>query len=183
MILIEALDLPLSIDEYLRERTAGHAAKFPFCKPLPGVLRFVRHLKSQDFPIAVATSSHRSAFNVKTQNNQALFSLFGNQITCGDDDPLWKGKPHPDIFLGAAKSLSTEASASPRSCLVFEDAPSGVQAALNAGMRVVWIPDPNLSIDTDIASKCFKVLKSMSEFEPEWIGLPSFLPEDAEDAL
>jgi beta-phosphoglucomutase family hydrolase len=44
-----------------------------------------------------------------------------------------RGKPHPDGFLLAAEKLG----AAPRDCIVFEDAPLGVEAARNAGMRCV----------------------------------------------
>jgi beta-phosphoglucomutase family hydrolase len=44
-----------------------------------------------------------------------------------------RGKPHPDGFLLAAEKLG----ASPQECIVFEDAPLGVEAARNAGMRCV----------------------------------------------
>ena len=46
------------------------------------------------------------------------------------------GKPAPDAFLAAAEKLG----AAPADCLVFEDAPSGVEAAVAAGMRVVVVP-------------------------------------------
>jgi HAD superfamily hydrolase (TIGR01509 family) len=44
-----------------------------------------------------------------------------------------RGKPHPDIFLEAAKRLGV----APTNCIVFEDAPLGVEAARRAGMRAV----------------------------------------------
>jgi beta-phosphoglucomutase len=44
-----------------------------------------------------------------------------------------RGKPHPDIFLEAARRLGL----APADCLVFEDAPLGVEAARRAGMRAV----------------------------------------------
>ena len=44
-----------------------------------------------------------------------------------------RGKPHPDIFIEAARRLRV----APARCIVFEDAPLGVEAARRAGMRAV----------------------------------------------
>lgn len=44
-----------------------------------------------------------------------------------------RGKPHPDIFAEAARRLGVP----PAQCLVFEDAPLGVEAARRAGMHAV----------------------------------------------
>lgn len=44
-------------------------------------------------------------------------------------------KPHPETFLKCASLLGV----SPRSCIVFEDAPKGVEAAMNAGMDCIVI--------------------------------------------
>jgi beta-phosphoglucomutase-like phosphatase (HAD superfamily) len=54
------------------------------------------------------------------------------QTTVSPADGL-RGKPHPDIFLEAAKRLGVD----PAECLVFEDAPLGVEAARRAGMKAV----------------------------------------------
>jgi beta-phosphoglucomutase-like phosphatase (HAD superfamily) len=45
------------------------------------------------------------------------------------------GKPAPDMFLEAARRLGV----SPAECIVFEDAPFGIEAAARAGMRAVAI--------------------------------------------
>jgi len=47
----------------------------------------------------------------------------------------FRGKPHPDLFLEAARRLGVE----PAHCVVFEDAPLGIEAARRAGMRAVAI--------------------------------------------
>jgi HAD superfamily hydrolase (TIGR01509 family) len=52
---------------------------------------------------------------------QALFSAYS----------VPRGKPHPDLFLHAAAAMR----ACPSRCAVVEDTPSGVSAAVSAGMR------------------------------------------------
>lgn len=50
-------------------------------------------------------------------------------------DDVENGKPHPEPYLKGAEILD----ARPEACVVIEDAPSGVQAARAAGMRVVAV--------------------------------------------
>jgi beta-phosphoglucomutase-like phosphatase (HAD superfamily) len=60
----------------------------------------------------------------------------------------------------------------PSNCLVFEDAPSGVAAAKNAGMYAVMVPDSRL--DVSYHKGADQVLSSLLDFKPgEW-GLPPF---------
>lgn len=72
-------------------------------------------------PVCVATSSHRRHFELKTQQHGQFFQQFDHIIT---GDSVSNGKPAPDIFLKACATW--ENPPSPDSCLVFEDAPSGV---------------------------------------------------------
>ena len=53
---------------------------------------------------------------------------------CGDE--VEHGKPAPDCFHAAAAKIGV----AHKDCLVIEDAPTGVQAATAAGMRVVTVP-------------------------------------------
>ena len=48
-----------------------------------------------------------------------------------------RSKPDPDIFLQAC----SKAGVLPERCLVIEDSPNGIRAALAAGMQVIAIPD------------------------------------------
>ncbi|MFH9649620.1 HAD family hydrolase [Streptomyces anulatus] len=56
---------------------------------------------------------------------------FAGRVCSADDVPL--GKPAPDLFLHAARSQACP----PARCLVIEDSPPGMDAALAAGMPVV----------------------------------------------
>ncbi len=164
--LIEALALPLSAEDYLRERDVLMREAFPFCKPLPGAKDLVRHLSAHAIPIAVATSSSRDLFHVKTRNH-SWFSLFDAVITA-DDLGVKRGKPAPDIFLCAAERIG----ALPETTLVFEDAPSGLAAAKAAGMRAVVVPDTNMDRARYIGADL--IIGSLLEFSPEEFGLPCF---------
>lgn len=53
-------------------------------------------------------------------------------------DDVEMGKPDPEIYLLVARELGVD----PTECLVIEDSPSGVLAALNAGMQVVAVSTP-----------------------------------------
>ena len=46
-----------------------------------------------------------------------------------------RGKPYPDIFLHAARRMGAD----PADCIVIEDSPSGVAAAVAAGMCVIGL--------------------------------------------
>ena len=70
-----------------------------------------------------------------------------------------RGKPHPDIFLRAAESLGVE----PSRCLVFEDAPLGVEAARRAGMRAV-------ALTTMLGAGDFGGFDNVVETRPDFVG-------------
>ena len=67
--------------------------------------------------------------DVEAVGNHFLFSQYYRRGSSK------KGKPHPEIFLTAAKKLGI----SPKDCLAFEDTASGIQAAQAAGMDVVGV--------------------------------------------
>uniref|UniRef100_A0A0A9DV18 glycerol-1-phosphatase n=1 Tax=Arundo donax TaxID=35708 RepID=A0A0A9DV18_ARUDO len=159
----------LTPEQFLEERESMLQELFPSCTKLPGVLRLIHHLHANGIPMAVATGSHKRHFALKTQNHQEMFSLM-HHVVMGDDPEVKAGKPSPDIFLAAMRRF--EGNVEPSKCLVFEDAPSGVAAAKNAGMSVVMVPDPRL--DVSYHQGADQVLRSLLDFKPSEWGLPPF---------
>ncbi|EIJ43053.1 haloacid dehalogenase superfamily protein, subfamily IA, variant 3 with third motif having DD or ED [Beggiatoa alba B18LD] len=166
-ILVSSLALPITAEEYLQQREPLLDALFLTAQPLRGAKALTQHLHQQGIPQAVATSTPKSKFALKTQAHQTWFNVFQAIIT-GDNPVVKKGKPAPDIFLAAAHALNAD----PAHCLVFEDALVGVEAAKAAGMSVVAIPPAEL--DKAQFAKADAVLNAMDEFTPESWGLPAF---------
>jgi len=171
-ILLDYLHLPMSVDEYHSETRTILYELFPSAKLLPGAERLVRHLHSKNVPIAICTGSHEKAYELKTGHHRGLFDLFDGQVLWTADDPEVKvGKPAPDCFLICMRRFFGN-DVQPNDVLVFEDAPNGVDAALAARMQVIMVPDDRVA--PEIRAKATLCLKSLTEFRPEWFGLPEY---------
>lgn len=66
---------------------------------------------------------------------------------------LVAGKPHPAVYLAAARGLGVE----PRACVALEDSVPGVLSALAAGMRVIAVPDPELAADPRFQAATWRI--------------------------
>ena len=99
-------------------------------KPFPEVVDVARAHHGK-LPMAVASGGARHLVE-RTLELIGVRELF-DAIVVSADVP--RGKPHPDIFLHAAKLLGV----APERCLVFEDGQPGIVAAERAGMRTVLV--------------------------------------------
>jgi pseudouridine 5'-phosphatase len=166
-ILINALELPLSVPDYLEARKHLLAEMFPQSDPLPGAVRLTAHLHRAGIPQAVATSSDRYNFDLKITKHQEWFQIFQIVVT-GDDPEIKRGKPNPDIFLLTAERMK----ASPSGCLVFEDSPAGIDAARAAGMYAVAVPDPHMA--DSAYPNAHQLIRDLNDIDLGSWGLPPF---------
>ncbi len=97
--------------------------------PIPGAVPLLRSLRAAGWQVAIGSSG-------PGRNVQLGIEILGiaddlDVVVTGDD--VVHGKPAPDIFLLCLERLGVEAG----QCVVLEDAPQGVAAALAAGIPVV----------------------------------------------
>jgi HAD superfamily hydrolase (TIGR01509 family) len=98
---------------------------------VPGVAETVRRIKAAGVAVCVASQGklEKTQLSLKLTQldllfpDEALFSAYS----------VSRGKPHPDLFLHAAQTMAIE----PSRVAVVEDTPSGVTAAVAAGMRAL----------------------------------------------
>lgn len=148
--------LPISREEMLAKVSVYQKEHFKNCQTLPGVPELLTTLAKRTSPtvqIALATSSHRGNFEIKTKHLEQHFQVFEQEHRIlGDDERIaqGRGKPAPDIYLLALKTINERLrregheDIKPEECLVFEDSVPGVESGRRAGMQVVWCPHEGL---------------------------------------
>ncbi|MCQ8871431.1 HAD family phosphatase [Mesorhizobium sp. LMG17149] len=96
---------------------------------IPYVREFVEAVRSAGIAYCVATSARVSKMHI-TLGQTGLLPLFEHAMF--SSTMVSRGKPFPDLFLHAAKTMGF----APADCIVIEDSVAGTQAGIAAGMRV-----------------------------------------------
>lgn len=109
-------------EQWMTRMTAMHDAS------LTAVDGVVEALERLDIPVCVASSGGPAKIR-HSLDVTGLRRFFGDRLFSAADVP--RGKPAPDLFLHAARTLGV----APAACVVVEDSRPGVQAARAAGMR------------------------------------------------
>jgi len=123
---------PTEIKNFIHEKESAYRKIYtPHIKPLSGLLKLLKQLSKNKCKIALATSAPEE--NVKFVLSKTKTKKYFKTIV--DSKNIKNGKPHPEVFLKAAKKLHTK----PENCVVFEDSILGVEAGKRAGMKVVGI--------------------------------------------
>ncbi|MBV9989487.1 MAG: HAD family phosphatase [Chitinophagaceae bacterium] len=96
-----------------------------------GIVPFILDLNLLGIATGVVTSSHHSRM-LQFLEALGIADSFTGFVTAHD---VTQGKPHPEPYLKMSAQLGID----PASCLVFEDAVSGLRSAAAAGMQVIAV--------------------------------------------
>jgi beta-phosphoglucomutase len=144
----EILELAAEKDALYREMYGPHR------RAIQGFDAFVTAADERGVALAVATSAPPKNI-VFTLDELDLRRHFAAVVGAAD---VKQGKPHPDVFLKAAEQLGAD----PRECIVFEDAPLGVEAARRAGMRAVVITS---TLPADAFAEFDNVVRIVADYD------------------
>ena len=98
---------------------------------LHGISTLINTLKSNGVFISLGSASKNARFVL---DKLGLLDVFDVVV---DGNDVSKSKPNPEVFLKAAQRMGV----SPEHCVVLEDAPAGIEAALAANMKVIGLGD------------------------------------------
>ena len=135
--------LDLSVDT-LHRTEPGLLDRFTTeLQPMAGIHATLAQLHQ---PVCVASSSSPPRLRHSLAVT-GLLAAFEPHVFSAAQVP--NGKPAPDLFLFAARTLNT----APQHCLVIEDSPAGIQAARRAGMRVVGFTGGTHALPADLDNR------------------------------
>ena len=97
---------------------------------VPGAADVLEHVSKTSLKYCVASSGTHQRIE-RTLQRVGLWPHFAGRVFSAED--VAHGKPAPDLFLHAARTLKTD----PAETVVVEDSPLGVEAARAAGMKVI----------------------------------------------
>lgn len=119
-----------------------------------GAEKLLSYLKENGYKTAVATATPVKRAEEYLEK-AGLLPYFDKVISA---HMVQNGKPAPDIYLYAAKSLEL----SPNECMALEDSPNGVASASSAGCKTVMVPDLDLP-DEKTKSRLFGIADDLTQ--------------------
>lgn len=104
-------------------------AYLPKLQLIKGLRQFLEKAQHEQIPMSIGSAA--IPFNIDFVLDNLNIRHFFKAIVSADD--VTTSKPDPETFIKCAQLLNVF----PQDCIVFEDAPKGVEAAQNAGMKTV----------------------------------------------
>ncbi len=107
---------------------------------LPGSVRLLKALRKAGILTAIGSASKNAGTIL---DGIGLRNMFDVII---DGNKIHKAKPDPEVFLRGAEEMKLP----PSSCIVFEDAQAGIEAAIAGGMKCIGVGSPDLLGKADL---------------------------------
>lgn len=152
--------LNLPVEELIEQNRAESIRYFTGLEKIPvmpGLVDLLEKLHSNNFPLAVASSSFPEIIELILDKTD-LRKYF--QVVVSTQE-AGKSKPDPDVFLLAAEKLGIM----PLNCVVIEDSENGIKAAQAAGMNCIAFDGPGANPqsqeEADAVVKSFDQLGTM----------------------
>ena len=153
------------MDRWLEKHVAKHGLPLK-----PGAFELLAQLQEKEIPIALGTSNMKSVADAYLA--EAGLDVYFPVRICGD--MVEKPKPAPDIFLRCAERLNVL----PQHCLVLDDSPTGILAAIRAGCIPAMVPDLIPPPD-ELRDQIWRVFGSLYDVIPLFTGNSDhFSPDD-----
>jgi beta-phosphoglucomutase len=143
----------------LSERKEAHYRELcrPQLRAVTGAVPFLRRTRAAGYLCAVGSAAPPANLDLVLDGLE-LRPYFGAVVGGAD---VAHGKPDPGIFLLAAERLGV----APQDCVVFEDAPAGIEAARRAGMRCVVVATTLTAAEVEaMGSDAAHVLHVVADF-------------------
>lgn len=132
------------------------AAYTPKLKLINGLQKFLEMAQERKIPMAIGSAA--VPFNIDFVLDNLNIRHFFQALVSADDVLI--SKPDPETFIKCAMILNV----APEECIVFEDAPKGVEAAQNAGMKTVVLT-------TMHGKEEFEMYNNVIEFIEDYTGV------------
>lgn len=146
------------VDEITERKEIKYQEMYrPHLDLLPGLFDFLKQADDQGIKMGIGSAA--IPFNIDfVLDNLNIRKYFPIVVSAHD---VLESKPHPEVFLKVADRLKVK----PEECVVFEDAPKGVEAARNAGMESVAITTMHSKEEFDAYSNVLCFIKDYTDQE------------------
>jgi len=150
-------------DEQMKELSLEKERRYqreylPKLSLIKGLPQFLEKARAENIPMGIGSAA--IPFNIDFVLDNLKIRHFFKAIVSADD--VSESKPHPETFRKCAEILQVEA----HNCIVFEDAPKGVEAALNAGMKCVVLTTMHTKEEFSSYSNIISFIKDYSTINP-----------------
>jgi HAD superfamily hydrolase (TIGR01509 family) len=131
----EKAGVEADIEEIYRRKSELAQSNIHLATPILSNINLLKILKAAGHPVAIASGSSKPSII-------PISEKFGIEVdTIVSSEDVSHGKPHPELFLTAAKRLGVP----PGDCVVFEDSEVGIEAAKAGGMKAMRFYKTDLS--------------------------------------